>query len=80
MVTLSTTEDIPRLAVITVKEIEVQKIITATTAVNLLRKLKAVGPAKRLSAPPALPPKMPAADPFPLCISTDKIKSIHAVK
>lgn len=51
---------------------------SAKMAVNLLMALKAVGLANKLSAPDA--PKMPAAEPLPLCKSTSKISRMQTMK
>ena len=64
ILTESNTETDERLLEAMVKMTEVHIRISARTAVNLLMALKAVGLAKRLSAPDA--PKIPAAEPLPL--------------
>lgn len=76
--TLSVTEEEAFLLVAIVSKIDVQNNKTAKAAVSLLIKLKAVGLAKILSAPEA--PKMPAAEPFPLCKRTKRISKIHVTK
>ena len=78
MLALSITEDIPRLDTLTVKKIEVNIITTATPAVNFVIKVVAVGPANTLSL--LALPKMPAAEPLPLCISTNIISKMQAIK
>ena len=78
MATLSSTEDARCLLEAMVKAIEVHIITIASAAVNLLMALKAVGLANKLSAPEA--PKMPAAEPLPLCNKTIKINNTHAMK
>ena len=65
---LSNTEERSFLLAAMVSTIEVIIRIKAKRAVNLLIALKAVGLANKLSAPDA--PKIPAAEPFPLCKRT----------
>ena len=76
--TLSNTEPEDLRLEAIVSKIDVQNKVIAKAAVNLLIALKAVGLAKILSAPEA--PKIPAAEPFPLCNKTSKINMIHATK
>ena len=61
-----------------VKMMDVHIRINAKMAVNLLIALKAVGLANKLSAPEA--PKIPAAEPFPLCNSTSKISRSQTIQ
>ena len=61
-----------------VKMMDVHIRTNAKMAVNLLIALKAVGLANKLSAPEA--PKIPAAEPFPLCNSTSKISRRQTIK
>lgn len=61
-----------------VSKIDVQNSTTAKKAVNLLMKLNAVGLAKILSAPDA--PKIPAAEPLPLCNRINKISNAQTKK
>ena len=78
METLSITDEDAFLLEAIVKIIEVAISTAAKIAVNLLTALKAVGLANKLSAPDA--PKIPAAEPFPLCNSTSKISNKQTIK
>ena len=61
-----------------VKIMEVHISTAAKIAVNLLTALNAVGLANKLSAPEA--PKIPAAEPLPLCNNTSKISKMQTIK
>ena len=74
--TSSTTEDIPRFETLIVKKIDVKIRTAATPAVSFVIKVAALGPAKTLSLLEL--PKIPAAEPLPLCISTKQIKNKQA--
>lgn len=70
------TDDFLLEAIVSTTEVHIK--IRAKIAVNLLIALKAVGLANKLSAPDA--PKIPAAEPLPLCKRTSKIKRIQTIK
>lgn len=76
--TLSNTEDEAFLLEAIVSTIDVAISTAAKIAVNLFTALNAVGLANKLSAPEA--PKIPAAEPFPLCNNTSKISKIQTIK
>lgn len=69
-------EDFLLEAIVKITEVHINT--NAKIAVNLLTALKAVGLANKLSAPDA--PKIPAAEPLPLCNSTNKMSKTQTMK
>ena len=76
--TLSITDEDAFLLEIIVNTMDVAISTAAKIAVNLFTALNAVGLANKLSAPDA--PKIPAAEPFPLCNKTSKINKTQTIK
>ena len=76
MLSITEADDFLLEAIVNVRDVHIK--IRAKIAVNLLMALKAVGLANRLSAPDA--PKIPAAEPLPLCKRTNKISRMQTIK